>query len=83
MKNIVTFSGVSLLLSLVLFHIIVLVTTGFIVLSILFCMHKAVFKLLEFRDTFRFSSGGKKPCVENFSLLAVVSLSVFSELSQS
>lgn len=34
MKNIVTFSGVSLLLSLVLFHIIVLVTTGWVYCSV-------------------------------------------------
>lgn len=61
---------------------VVLVTTSVTVLAIPFCMHKAVFNLLEFRDAFRFSSGGKDLCVENFSLLAVVSLSVFSELSQ-
>lgn len=64
-------------------HSSVLVTTGFIVLGIPFCIHKAVFNLSESRDVFSFSSGGKKSCVENFSLLAVVPLSVFSELSQS
>lgn len=44
------------------------------VLGILFCTHKAVFILVEFRGAFRFSSGGEESHVEISSLLAVVSL---------
>lgn len=51
------------------------------VFGISFCMHTRFLNLLDFREAYRFSSEAKEPCVENFSLLAVVSLLLVRLLS--